>query len=290
MTHKDYPLVPHTDFEDFDFEGRSLTGLDLSHCNFERANVDGVDFSEANLEGAKFSRTNLCNCTFNGANLDGADLSMASIGNTDFKGASLRGANLSYIKGDCPVGDDEYVDEHLAMYPHLSPVHGSRGGYSFDDADFTGALLVKAGLNGGTFCRADFTDACLTGAELIETDFSESVLDRARFDKAYFCHSKIIDAKGRSVDFSEADLTMTSLSLSDLPNARFVGACLRGASLAFCFLAGADFRLAYCRGLESDLYANEYISIHPTDFDGSKRNGANFQWAEIDECNFDDES
>ncbi len=198
-----------------DLTGAVLTGADLSGASFRGARLSRVDLGEAvfrgtdfgeaacerltfmksDLRGAKLAGASFVKCTFievdlHGADLTGADLTSATLVHVDACGAVLRGARLAKL---CVVKES-----------------------SFEGADFTGAVLVRANLRGTKLAGCDFTRAELDGADLSECD-----LRGARFDRAV----------GRSARFTRADLSL----------ARFVDANLMSAFLDRTKLHGTSF-------------------------------------------------
>jgi uncharacterized protein YjbI with pentapeptide repeats len=207
-----------------DLTGAVLTGADLSGASFRGARLSRVDLQEAvfrdtdfgeaacerltfmksDLRGAKLAGASFVKCTFlevdlHGADLTGADLTSATFVHVDAGGAVLRGARLAKL---CVVKES-----------------------SFEGADFTGAVLVRANLRGTKLAGCNFTRADLDGADLSRCD-----LRGARFDRAV----------GRAARFTRADLSLASLVDADLMSAFLDRTKLHGTSFLGAHLFRAD--------------------------------------------------
>jgi uncharacterized protein YjbI with pentapeptide repeats len=207
-----------------DLTGAVLTGADLSGASFRRARLSRVDLGEAifrdtdfgevagerltflksDLRGLALAGASFVKCTFikvdlRGVDLTGADLTSATFVQVDAAGAVLCGARLAKL---CVVRES-----------------------SFEGADFTGAVLVRANLRGTKLAGCNFTRAALDGADLSKCD-----LKGARFDRAV----------GRSARFTRADLSLASLVDANLMSAFLDRTKLHGTSLLGAHLFRAD--------------------------------------------------
>jgi len=208
--------------------------LNLSHAELSGAEADSAFF-----EGGNLRHTNLSFASLAGAALAKASLADSWLIGANLFASDLRGANL------------EYVD--------------TRG------ADFGRSDLRRAWMSGGTFRRANFWQAQLTGAYLIATNMTDvetmsgSQMDdivayRADFTdanvsgdgeyricmrRAYFKEAKLTRAKLRGVDLRAAELQGT-----DLTGASLAGADLRGAMLDEAFVNDLELDFADLRGVD----------------------------------------
>jgi TIR domain/Pentapeptide repeats (8 copies) len=148
-----------------------------------------------------------------------------------------------------------------------------------DQADLSGANLIRANLSGADLSevdlseanlrwayliRADLSGANLSGANLSETDLSGANLSRANLGKASMVMAHLSGAHLNHADLSGAHLVEANLSEADLTDADLRMADLDGATLFSVVLDGVNFEratvgmtlfgnvnLSSCSGLDS---------------------------------------
>lgn len=211
----DFANLLETDFEDANLEGASLCEVEAGRARFARACMRRVKISKLRADGANFSHADLTGVRGQmllvGANLEGAILEDTALRESSFREADLRGIN--FRRADltrCRLSDAR-----------------------IDDADFTGACLVKADLSRLRLRLARFQDADFTAANLEGCDLEGMELPSAHF--------------------ATADLTDALLTGSYMPDADFSGACLRNAGLAEISWERANLRGADLRGVSFHL-------------------------------------
>ncbi len=166
---------------------------------------------------------------FFGADFTGADLSGLDLRGMDFTEAwlesvDLRGANVSG-----------------ARFERAVLAHADLSGATAIGADFRRANLGASRWAGGVFDDADFRDATLMRARL-----GGSQARRARFARASMLETEW--SEGGLVDWSEADMSSTTLHELGLAGVVWTGATLSGCTLTGCDLRGADLRGARMTG------------------------------------------
>jgi uncharacterized protein YjbI with pentapeptide repeats len=205
-----------------DFQGATLSGVNLS-----AANLIGTNLSGANLRGANLHSADLRN-----AKLMRTDLSMADVGKVDFgcadlNGADFRGANLK--------------------------------GANFNGALLDGANLRNADLNGGDLrtaklVRVDLSRAALRVTNLAGVDLRASDLRGADLSGANLQGASLMSASLHEADLRNADLTGVNLTGTNLTDTR-----LKGADLSRALVGGtvfADVDLRHVKGLDSLRHAS----------------------------------
>jgi uncharacterized protein YjbI with pentapeptide repeats len=160
----------------------------VEHAIEMNLSLDGADFKAMDLAGANLGYGKFHDACFVGANLAGASLADADLSGADFYGADLTGANLARadltgarLEGTTLVGAD--LTEAMA--------HGVCG----EDANFTGAKLVRAEFGDADIDRSVFVDADCTGVRFAVTWFTG-----ARFSPGAFGAMDLTEVRG---DFME---------------------------------------------------------------------------------------
>ena len=202
--------VELTTLGECDCTGAVFDGATIKLCNFTKAILDNSSFAQAMLSlcafsqgtalGANFARVRAFKCLFQKISLDRADFSQAVLNECLFQnaaavGISLRGAELRKFYTD--------ADTDLSR------------------ADFSGADLREASLRMSRFCGAEFYNARLEDALIVQCDLS-----RARLDGLNATGCRFIKC-----DLHEADLSGSSLRNGALRKCRLTATALEGANL-----------------------------------------------------------
>lgn len=155
------------------FQGAWLEGARLQGANLERANLNGANLTRANLEGCRAAGAQMNNIKaqgaylsgdFRGVQMNGADLSFGLMGVANFTGAFMRRANLGAVKTEAETTFTNAVLDEATLTGDMT------------GANFSGASLIRANLEGGIFHKAKFTKARVFG---IRTGFAK--LDASAF-------------------------------------------------------------------------------------------------------------
>jgi uncharacterized protein YjbI with pentapeptide repeats len=233
-------LLAHASFEraradDCDFSGANLGKarfVDGSACraNFTGAILWETDFTRASLRGARFVDVEALYIKLAGADLSEAVLDELLLYQTDLSGATLIKASIhgtQFLENTMVATNFAGARGHGAVFLKMQGE-----GLSFDGADLTGAAFVqepklpRASMRGATLIKVFAHAADFTGADLSQANLDGSELGRSTFQGANL----------RGVKAREA-----GLRFADLSQAQVVGADLRGALLANATAYGTRF-------------------------------------------------
>jgi uncharacterized protein YjbI with pentapeptide repeats len=226
------------------FEGRDLTGADLS----------GLEAPGANLSGAFMEGVNLA-----GADLSGADLSGAVLARADLSKANLRGARLARAN----LGASRLVEAQVADADLREAVlsKADLAGADFQGAQLEKAKLFEVALAGANlsrvhapqvvFMKTDLSGMRFCGADLTKCTFLEVTAEGADFSGARLESASFLGARGRGALFRGAHLQkMVMVQECTFEESDFTGADLTGANLRGSKLAGCDFSRARLSGAD----------------------------------------
>ena len=160
----------------------------LQLANLDRANLEGQDFYEAVLVTASLRNTNIKFANLSKANLWRADLSGSNLKGSELKYARLGVANLS--DGNLKCANFEHAKLHRSI------LHG---------ADLKGADL--------RFAILEETE--LVNAKLSLADLSEAVDERADFQGATFCCTKMPNGELRNDHCQNMDLRLEGIRVEE---------------------------------------------------------------------------
>lgn len=262
------------------FEGRDLTGADLSRlelrgANFRGALLERVDFTGADLRGADFTgavlaraeltEADLTDAVFSGANLGlarlvrakaekGVDLTRAVLYRADLTGASLRGARMDGVDlSEAVVAGAELVG---VVARELMLLRTDLSGLKLAGADLTKSNFVEVNVSG-----VDFTGATLTGAVFVSCKADGACFRQSRSDNLRV----VKDCSFAKADFREASLQGANLRATNLADADFSQARLVGADLSESNLQRARFYRAVAteaRFVKADLTDANLVSCN----------------------------
>ncbi|MDY7224855.1 DUF2169 domain-containing protein [Hyalangium rubrum] len=262
------------------FEGRDLTGADLSRLELPGANFRGALMESVNLSGADLSGAD-----FTGAVLARADLSEANLSGTVFAGANLGQARLVKARMAEP-GDLSRV-----ILARADLTRASLRGARMEGVDLSEAVVAGADLGGVvarelTLLRTDLSGIKLAGADLRKSNFIEVTVagvdftgatltgavfvtckgDGACFYKAQLDNLRLVkDCSFAKVDFREANLQGANLRSTRLEESDFSQATLKGADLSESNLQRARFYRAVApeaRFMKADLTDAHLVSCN----------------------------
>lgn len=150
---------------------------------------DGLDLSELDAPGAVLCRADLRHARLAHAQLTDADLAGAELAGANFERAQLAGASLRHVglEAACfhraSLGEAVIVGHCEGADFTEAVCHRTYFGGHFREASFRGADL--RGARFGLDCDltlADFTEADLRGAHLLDVDLSQATLTGIRVD------------------------------------------------------------------------------------------------------------
>ncbi|UCF63211.1 MAG: DUF2169 domain-containing protein [bacterium] len=213
--------------------GESLAGKDLSRLDLSGLKLSDVDMSDAILAGTILSGTNLAGTNLKGSMLNGADLSNASLENSDLQDADLSNCNLAGVNLTGAKLSDAI----------------------FEKAELGHAILDQVVAKNTIFAESDLSEASLKNANLSSSDFSNCILHGADFQGAILHDACVEGAKGRRINFQEADLSRLRASENcdfsegifikvNAPESIWHDAELNGADFSFARMESADFSKA----------------------------------------------
>lgn len=146
------------------FEGRDLTGADLSgtdmrQMNFGGAKITNADLSNAWLQGASFVRAELQTTNLSGAQMQGARFYQAQLQKANLDDAQLQGASL--YEANLQDANLAGAGLEVAVLSEAN-LQGAR----LDYASLQGASLEYADMQGASFQHTQLQGASLAGAKL----------------------------------------------------------------------------------------------------------------------------
>jgi uncharacterized protein YjbI with pentapeptide repeats len=217
-----------------------LTGTNLAYVLeppdaftlvLEQQHLAGIVWRNAVLSGARFRKSKFFDpgvdgridtfddwiTDFSGSDLTEASLVAAHLRHTVFRNTSLLRANLSN-----------------ALAPH---------------ADFSGANASSAWFIAADVSHGIFKGTSLVGADFTDADLSQASLVEARLRQAYLVGSRLISADLSRADLSEANLSDADLTGANLRQANLSHSWLRGADLSQANLEGADLQGSNLEGV-----------------------------------------
>ncbi len=182
------------DLREIDFQGASLSRLDLRRANLQGAGFRGVDAVEVQLESADLT----------GASFEGADLTRANLTRAVLTGARFDSANLAEANLQRAVGDG--ASFRGARLPGADLRQARLQGAVFDGATLRGASAMKADLSSGRFVRADLEGINLRDCKLREVNLSRANLEGADLRDADLTRANVHGASRRTAKLMPAQL------------------------------------------------------------------------------------
>ncbi|MDR1606865.1 MAG: pentapeptide repeat-containing protein [Deltaproteobacteria bacterium] len=249
--------------------GASLSGLDLTDLDFSGLNLSGSDFSGSNLNGASLASANCHGTLFEGALLTGSILAGANLTGAKINGATAR--DLDFSQGQ--LTEAEFIEADLTG-SNFTGAQADRADFTgtLGAGSFTGASLLGAKFFGSDLTAANFSGALLDGAFFDQVNLSEANFSGCSLNDATFCQVTAPKANFQSI---RGEVTRFILK-SDLTEANFRGARLRGASFQDTILKGADFTGAWAWGLRAD-----FLSLTAAKLKGAYLRQASFFAADL---------
>lgn len=214
----DGALCGSVTFEEIDFRGHDLTGLQAPSASFRKCQMQETTLDRALLPMAEFPDCDLSGTKVRDAILSGADLRGCPAAGMDFSRSHLEalraddattfeGSTFHEVSGTgliiegSNISGCDFLRSDLQGARFVGTVAaGARfekcdlRKTAFDDADLTGARMDFANAMQATFDRADCTDAILDGGNLFEASFWESTLHRASWRGAYTPRTRLAAA------------------------------------------------------------------------------------------------
>ncbi len=200
-----------------EFQGATLSGVDLHKANLIGADLRGANLRGANLHGADLRNAKLMRTDLSMADVGAADFGCADLNGADFRGANLKGANFN--------------------------------GASLDGANLRNADLHGGDLRTAKLVRVDLSRADLRVTNLAKVDLRGSDLRGADLSGANLAGSSLMSASLHEADLRDADLTGINLRGTNLTDTRLDGANLTDAVAGGTVFADLDLRKV--KGLET---------------------------------------
>lgn len=199
------------------FDGSSFVrarapGLWAERASFLNVRAVGMDLADAHLAGADFSGADLRAARFGKADLAGAKLLNADLRGADLSRANLTGALLKGARVDCATRFANGLNTDSAL---LIPLDLCGGAYALD---FRGKDLA-----GMSFKDLDMRGALFSGAKMSGADFAGANLDGADFEGASGFDASFTPSSAREASFENIASPLSTLSKTDLRNARISG-------------------------------------------------------------------
>lgn len=263
-------ILDAANFKDADLTRADLTGATAARVNFNGARLQhallvNANLGKANFTGADLSSADLTNSILFEADLTETDLSEAVLKNTDLMNAVFRKTIFTravlpgtlFLEAELVGCDFSSADISKSIF--ISPkiagvdftgikaegvimVQAEGRGCKFAKADMTNARLVRQ----GDFATADFSEALLDGANLMEADLTGANFVGAKLNGANLMFAVLKDARmsgvvARQANFIKADLSRAKMTGADLMEANLMKARLAGTDLNLSNLYGAEF-------------------------------------------------
>ncbi|MFO0604227.1 MAG: DUF2169 domain-containing protein [Polyangiales bacterium] len=235
-----------------DLAGASLAQAFAQRADFTDARLDGADFRGANLGDAVFAGASLTGAALgesvaDGADLAGADLTLADLTRASLVRADLTRARLTRARCDGAALRDAGFSEVSAAGASFAGADLTDLRAN-DGCDLTGALLRGVKAEGSKWHGARLDDADLALSALGRADFSGASLERARLDGCALRGARFVDARMAGASLLKADLMEGTLEGADLTRADLRAASLHGVDLWRTTAEGAATELAVLTG------------------------------------------
>ena len=219
----------HPDLSERDLSGAQFEGYDLARTNLRNSRIHGANFTNTNLANAR-----LGGVMSRPANNDGdrsndrkTSFNRARFLETEFHSAALVDVQMREISGSIDFGEATLINVFIES-AHLR------------ETSFASAVLEHCGFRG---CQ--MKGVCFSGAVLKnKTSFSSSELSEADFVNAQMHDAEFMNVNLEYATFSGAMSSKMWLSETNLRDADFSGARLKGALLHRSDFTGADLRSA----------------------------------------------
>jgi uncharacterized protein YjbI with pentapeptide repeats len=190
-----YALQENENWRKEAIEYAAITGQPLHNIDMSNIFLKFLDLNKVDLNGANFSGANLKSSGFRGSDFANSNFSNANLHGASFQGSNLNFANFSRVttkytefSGGSYIGTD-FSKANLSQLKILSD------GENFSQANFKGANLWRAGIQGGNFTKANFENANLELAMFYQGDFKN-----ANFKNANLLNASLNQAKNLTCD------------------------------------------------------------------------------------------
>lgn len=260
---------------------------DLSQTKLSAIGTEKIDtsFSSASAELKKDKTTD---SKEKNKNLSSFALSLekADLSGINFRGATLNNANFQASRFWGPGKDGRLgtFDDWVADFSGAEMRQANLNGAILNDVLLVNTNLSNANLNQANLSQADLNKANLNSAKLIGTSLQKSYLKNASLTGADLTEANFSQANLHSANlnrvialgtqFEFADLTQSDWREADLSGANFRGAKIPNANFSGAKLAGTDFGDA---NLQNANFRNADLKM--ADFRGANLEGADFQAA-----------
>lgn len=289
------------DLSRFNFANRDLTEADFAACT-----LVGADFSGSDLTRANFAGADLTDARFTGAKLVETNLGKTRLDRTDFGGASIVKATLSDAEGIDTVFAGAGIEAVSSMKSRLvNPsfmgaklkevnfLDAELDGANFDQANLEKTVLLNCRADRATFRGAVMTRPTFVKSLLREADFSRASIERlstaggvdfsnSRFDHARMPAANLVGTKLTATSWTATNIAGALFNNTDLRQASFNCALLRGALLMRANLVEARFDGSDCADASFIRADMRWASLRQTSLYGADLTDARLDDAVID--------
>jgi uncharacterized protein YjbI with pentapeptide repeats len=185
----------------------------LNSSSFDNSHLTDVTFSYAQLNSSSFDNSYLKNVTFYEANLTDASFVRGHLTQMDFSRAIVTNANFTGIRALGAIS----MKGINTIFNEADLTEADFAECILINASFIKAQLVIVDMSNAILDGANFTNADLFGTNFYRSKLSESIFDRsnasfASFDGTDLVATKWLDSDVRSADFSQANLSLASIT------------------------------------------------------------------------------
>lgn len=131
-------------FQQCDFSGQKLDGLDLSNCDFSQSLFPNASLKNVNVSHSSLQNARLDGCSLRGSNLTDADLRSMSCRGSDLSNCDCRGANFYHSVLERANLKGIKTDEKTKWFRMYCPAKGPLVGFKKCFNDRIVQLLIPA--------------------------------------------------------------------------------------------------------------------------------------------------
>jgi len=251
------------------FNNTNLKDADLSNIMFERTDFSNSYISGANFENSLLYLTNFTNMDLSDVNISGTTIPGSDLRDIDFRENDLTDVDFS-AKIMFKSGGKEDVPPAFLIRANLSgmdlrEVIFSRE-HNIPDEKWMQILTTKKPLTGATLAYANLSGSILSGKNIYQVDNLIGVnlynadLSDADLSESILTASNLIFADLTNANLKGVDLTFVNLEGAILTNANLEGADLTNANLRDTVLTNANLEGAILNCFYNPICNNDYLN------------------------------